>query len=217
MPQPGPFEAWISGRPSSSTSSTDHATTANAVAAGSMPSTFQVFFFTLDSPKRQDRDGGRLVQRRVRRTGQVVTTVGGTVPADGYVAFNCPGYAEQHVSGRVRNTTTSEINGGHHLSYWQARYFQCGDTIPVQGARHYYLPWKNLDYSIPRIESHFGHNRSRVTFIYDDDDSSSAYRSGDDEIVFRQGGVDRDWTAATRVRTRPAPFRPRRNVGLRMP
>ena len=45
VPQPGPFEAWISRKPSAS--STDP-TIANAMAAGSMPNTFHVYFYTLD-------------------------------------------------------------------------------------------------------------------------------------------------------------------------
>ena len=35
-----------------------------------------------------------------------------------------------------------------------------------------------------------------MTFEYEDSDASSVYQRGPDKIVFRQGSVDRDWTAA---------------------
>ena len=98
----------------------------------------------------------------------------------------------------MTNPTTAEINGGHRLAYWQARYDDCGKRRDVEGSRQYYLPWSFLDYSIPLIENHFGYFRSRVTFEYedfDDDDDGSLYTSGDDKIVYR-AYYDRHWTSA---------------------
>ena len=69
--------------------------------------------------------------------GQVVSTRTGTVPDDGYLELPCTGYAEQHVSGRVWVPTTSQVNADYRLAYFQVRYSQCGDEIPVKGAMHY--------------------------------------------------------------------------------
>lgn len=199
IPQPGPFEDWIG---QGTSGDTQGMATANAVAAGSSrPSTFTVFFFTQDANGNDVGMKGASVRAEYIERGQHVTTITRTVPTNGIVTFPCPGYAEQHVSGRVRNTTTTEINGGHHLAYWQARYSQCGTRIDVRGARQYYLPWKYLDYAIPRIESHFGYYRSRVTFEFrdfdeDDDEPPSTYYSGrSDKIVYR-GYYDNHWVSA---------------------
>lgn len=190
VPQPGPFEVW---GPEASGSSSNQV---GASMAAGAPRTFTVYFYT-DSASNKDI-GMKDAEYRAEyiERAQHVTTYQGTVPRDGYVDFPCTGYPEQHVSGRVWVPTTSEVNADYRLSYWQARYSQCGDTIPVYGARHYYLPWLFLNYAIPRIEDHFRHYRSRVSYTYEDTDESTVYRGSQDKIIYRRRSVDRVWTSA---------------------
>lgn len=190
VPQPGPFEPW---GPEASGSSSNQV---GASMAAGAPRTFTVFFHT-DSASNKDIGMKRAEYRgEYIERGQNVTTKRGTVPDDGYVDFPCTGYAEQYVTGRVWVPTTPEVNGGYTLSYWQARYSQCGDTIPVYGARHYYLPWLFLNYAIPKIEGHFRHYRSPVNYSWKDEDKSTAYSGWQDKIIYRPKSVDRHWTSA---------------------
>lgn len=186
VPQPGPFEAKITG--------TDDDVNGDRLAASmaSSSSTIRIYAWT------QNRDGttiameGAEIRASYRERGQWVTTIVRTVPSDGWVTLPCPGYAEQHISARIKNSTTTDINGGHQLAYFQARYSNCGGSKSVEGSKHLYLPWRHLDDSIRRIEDHFGYDRSRVTFEYEDFDEndpearSSAYKRSSDKIIYRK-------------------------------
>ena len=190
VPQPGPFEPW---GPEASGSSSNQV--AAAMAAGA-PRTFTVFFHTDSADNKDIGMKGAEYRAEYIERGQNVTTYRGTVPQAGHVDFPCTGYAEQYVTGRVWVPTTPEVNAGYTLSYWQARYSQCGDTIPVLGARHYYLPWLFLNYAIPKIESHFRHYRSPVNYSWKEEDESTVYSGSQDKIIYRRPSVDRDWTSA---------------------
>ena len=194
VPQPGPFEEWLGSGAGGA------GQTAAAMAAGNS-SWFWVYAFTEDRHGDDiGMDGASLKAEYIER-GQHVTTITRTVPADGIVKLPCTGYAEQHVSGRINNPTSSEVKGGQRLSYFQVRYSECGDTIDVRGARHYYLPYTFLVYAIPEIESHFGYDRSRMNwewedFDEDDEDPPSTYYSeSNDKIVYRNF-LDQHWISA---------------------
>lgn len=196
VPQPGPFEPWITG------TAGDQGTASTAAAsAGAGGLWFWVDFFTEDRHGDDIAMDGAEAKAEYIERGQHVTMITRTVPADGIVKFPCTGYAEQHVSGSVKNPTSAQVKGGQRLSYFQARYHHCGDTLEVRGARHYYLPYTFLVYAIPEIESHFGYYRSRMNwewddFDEDDDDPPTTYYSGrHDKIVFRNF-FDYHWVSA---------------------
>ena len=88
VPQPGPFEAWITG-----TAGDIAGDEVAASVAGSL-STIQIHAWT------QDRYGyaigmkGAELRAEYIERGQSVTTIVRTIPADGWVTLPCPGYAE---------------------------------------------------------------------------------------------------------------------------
>ena len=169
--------------------------TAALMAAGA-PRTFTLHFHTDSADAKQIGLKGAKYRAEYVERGQAVSVRTGTVPTDGNVELPCTGYAEQYVSGRVWVPTTSQVNADYRLSYFQVRYHQCGDEIPVQGARHYYLPWIFLNYAIPKIEGHVRHYRSRANYRWEDTDASTVYRRSEDMIIYRRQGVDRHWTSA---------------------
>ena len=176
IPQPGPFEPWVGA------SGVGDTVGAGASAQG----TIRVEFLHQDRHGNQSPMVGAKVKAEYIERGQHVTTVTHTVPSSGILTFNCPGYAEQYISGSVENSSTTRVKGGHHLAYWKARYDQCGDGLTVQGNRHHFIPWHNLYRdAIPRITSRFGgYSRSAVKFKYDSGKEGASYDPGDDEITF---------------------------------
>lgn len=198
VPQPGPFEAWITG--SASAAAATGVTTAASAAASA--STFKLYAYTEDRfSKNVGMEGAHLRVDYYER-GQLISTWARTVPSSGILNVPCVGYAEQVGWGSVTNPTTSDINGGHRLASFQVRYSDCSEsTKDVEGARQLYLPWSYLDEAIDLIEDHFEYDRSRITFRFrefDEDDETpppSYYSDDDDEIVFR-GHYDRPWVSA---------------------
>lgn len=185
VPQPGPFEAKITG-----TAGDVNGDEVAARMAGSS-STIRIYAWTQNRYGNAIAMEGAEIRAEYIERGQWVTTIVRTVPSNGWVTLPCPGYAEQHISGRIKNPTTAEINGGHQLAYFQVRYSSCSGVKSVEGSKHLYLPWSYLDDSIWRIEDHFGYDRSRVTFVYedfdedDDDPPSTVYKKSKDKIIYR--------------------------------
>ena len=123
-----------------------------------------------------------------------------TVPASGYVYFDCPEDAFEYIEGKVYAPTTDEVNGGHTLyQYFEVLHDGCGDETRTLGAwRYLYIPWKHLNETIPDIEDHFEYYRSRVNFTftgYSDTTKYSKYNRKKDVIEFRRY-YDNKWTAA---------------------
>lgn len=175
VPQAGTFEAWVAS------TAGDMATAQASAGSG----TIRIQFLHQDRHGNQNPMTGATVKAEYVERGQVVTTVTRTVPSSGYITYNCPG-ADQHISGSVKNTTTSRVKGGHHLAYFTARPNQCNSGRTVGGNRHHFIPWQHLDKdAIPRITSRFGgYSRRAVKFTYNSRKKGASYDAGDDEITF---------------------------------
>ncbi|MCE2397686.1 MAG: hypothetical protein J4F34_01390 [Gemmatimonadetes bacterium] len=113
-----------------------------------------------------------------------------TVPEDGIVEFPCPPADYPLLRGRVDLPKTTYVEGKDEFVPWYSffRSLCGGGLLGVTGERHDYLPWRNLNDVIPRINKHFGYSRSRVKwevdFDLDDGDPGASYHRGDDKIVF---------------------------------
>ena len=183
IPQPGPFEPWLQYQ----TTSADAVPSDASATAGAPPSTIRVYFSTYDQHNTNIPMTGAAIRAEYIERGRVVSIITRTVPDNGIVEFNCPG-DDQRISGTAKNSTTSKVYGGHLLSYWQANRGDCGRTKDVYGARHLYLPWRNLEYyAIPRINSLFGYSRSTIRFKVDVDNDHATCSPFKDRIKF---GVD---------------------------
>ncbi|MCY3704689.1 MAG: hypothetical protein OXH08_04185 [Gammaproteobacteria bacterium] len=117
-----------------------------------------------------------------------------TVPTSGVVSFTCPG-DDHFLTGSVTLANTAHVAGATFRSEWYALPSDCGDTVQVTGARHVYLPWRNLRKVIPLVNAKFGHSRSRVRWTTDLGAELSYYDPGADRIVFGLT-YDSRWTAA---------------------
>lgn len=181
IPQPGPFQSWHKFETAGVAS--DGANAGSMSSAGA-PSRISVEFLTEGRRGRNIPMVGAEIRAEYMERGQVVSTTTRTVPVNGIVEFNCPG-DDQRISGSAKNSTTSRVYGGHLLSNWQANQSDCGRRMQVHGARHHYLPWRNLEkFAIPRITSHFRYSRNAIRFKVDVDKDNASYSPTKDRIKF---------------------------------
>ena len=118
-----------------------------------------------------------------------------TVPSSGYVTFPCPS-STTYWTGGGNLPITDEVTGGPFLGYWEATHADCGQTITIVGRDHYYLPWKNLDEAIEKMEDQTGSYRkdSRQAWEADMRHGRSSYSNG--RITFGPKSYWYNWTAA---------------------
>jgi hypothetical protein len=119
---------------------------------------------------------------------------GHMVPANGIVAFSCPG-TNEYWAGTASLPSTSDVGGAGFLGHWSATRSDCGDTLRYNGTRHTYLPWDYLQDVIPRIDSRTVSSRSVVNFVVNLNRAGSRYLSGPDHIEFGRT-FDHAWTSA---------------------
>lgn len=181
IPQPGPFRSKAQYAASASTHSAGNFTVAAAAGAAA---SISIEFLTQGRGGRNVELEGAKVRADYYERSRLISTVTRTVPDDGIIKLNCPGSAEQYISGTVMNATTSRVNGGHRLARWETRYSQCSGKRQVYGARHLYLPWASLEEAIPKITKIFRYSRRAVTFKVDTELSGGLYDRGADLITF---------------------------------
>lgn len=119
-----------------------------------------------------------------------------TVPASGIVEFDCPGEYE-YISGTSMVPDTEEVYARYHLASWEADQHDCGDSFQLLGNDVAFVPWRNLNELIPRIEDYFNKYRARVNYrvksgplVY------TSYDKSADMITLKTGDHDDFWVTA---------------------
>ncbi len=118
-----------------------------------------------------------------------------TVPSSGIVSFTCPPEGSMLV-GHVTLPATSEVGSGMFNGHWDAYGSDCGKTIQVQGTRHTYVPWKNLDEMVRAVDSQLDEERSRMEWRVNLLQDGASYDPDHDRITFGRRTYDNKWTAA---------------------
>ena len=87
-------------------------------------------------------------------------TIENVVQGEGAIMLACPGEYE-YINAAVRIPTTDEVNAHYGIGGKEFDQDDCGETLQLYVSDAWYIPWKNLNEVIPRIEGHFGQDRGQ--------------------------------------------------------
>ncbi len=184
VPQPGPFRTRYESRTATGADMTASAAGANG---GSDSIGVRVGYYSGGS---FHAASGAYVQAMYLDPGDwsgdiIIREVG----ESGLITFPCPEDEDaeyMNVAGSV--PTTTEVNANHSIGSTQVDQDDCGSTSLFVISDKWYLPWRHLGQSIPRIDDHFDQSRSAVDYKYSSASGGGSYSRTGDKITFYKGG-----------------------------
>ena len=186
IPQPGPFRL-----KRSATAGDMIGADMAAASASSASITLEPIYYNRSGHMRSPV-GAEVKARYISQNDQHGYVITKTVPSSGHVTFECPEDRYTYIVASVSVPSTVEVKADYRIGGGdEFDEHDCGETgqLLVQG--HYYLPWKNLNRVIPKIEDHFEVYRQPVVWTVDLGRESGTYRwlwftltLSDDTIIF---------------------------------
>lgn len=95
----------------------------------------------------------------------VVRTFKVTVPSDGMVTADCPEPFE-YVVAKVYVPVTDETSGQYLIGGTEVYRSDCGTTRTLISDSYIFIPWRNLNEVIPKMERYFGQYRSAIEWVH---------------------------------------------------
>lgn len=149
-----------------------------------------------ESRRRKNAKDAEMRINYLDQADEVVLTVRVSVPSDGTVTTRCPD-AYEYIVASVYVPATSETKGRYVIGGTEAYNNDCGATRTINSNSYLFIPWRNLNEVIPKMERYFGQYRSAIKWrmLFTDEDSTFYWKSGD-SITFDYNYYNDKWTAA---------------------
>lgn len=197
LPQPGPFRTRMRDRTTGASAAGVDASAAATAGATGADGTNQDVKLKIVYRHRGTfaAVGGKAQANFVSQSDTVGRRERLEVPTGGIVAFSCPDEGEW-IEGTVKVPSTTEVAADYLIGRFEANRDDCGETRVIYTRSDYYLPWKNLNDVIPKIDSVFGYSRGAVKWrTRATENEGSSYNRFYDRITFRKTYYSA-WTAA---------------------